>query len=114
MSDDRTTIGLAPDNRAVMEEVIPYFNEQRDAAKFAMALAIEKGYEPDQAGNVETVWNVGSFDPDGEFRDLIKSLYPAVDQPYTAIEFFINQGFRIIHDHLQEKKDLDILELTSE
>lgn len=111
MSDARTTIGLTPDNKEVMEEVIPYFNEQRDAAKFAMALAIEEGRKPDRAGNVETVWNVGSFDPDGEFRQLIKALYPNVDQPYTAIEYFINEGFRILDSHISENKDLDVLKL---
>lgn len=91
-----------------MEEVIPYFNEQIDAAKFAMALAIEEGHDPDRVNHVETVWNTGSFDPDGEIRDLIKALYPDVDQPYLALEYFINQGFRILDNHLEEKKDLDI------
>lgn len=111
MSDDRTTIGLTSDNKELMADVISYFNEQRDAAKFAIALAIEEGQEPDRAGNVETVWNVGSFDPDGEFRQLIKSLYPDVDQPYAAAEYCINEGFRILDSHLEENKDLDVLEL---
>jgi hypothetical protein len=94
-----------------MDEVVPYFNNQMDAAKFAMALAIEKEHDPDYAENVKTVWNIGSFDPDGKFRDLIKALYPDVDQPYIAIEYFINQGFRILDEHLEQKKDLDILDL---
>jgi hypothetical protein len=110
VSENRTTIGLTPENKEVMEEVMPYFNEQRDAAKFVMALAIEEGYEPNKVRNAKTVWNVGSFDPDGEFRDLIKALYRDVNQPYTAIEYFINQGFRILDEHLEQEKDLNILE----
>lgn len=112
MSEDKTTIGLTPENKDVMGEVISYFNEQRDAAKFAMAVAIESGQEPDQAGNTETVWNVGTFDPNGEFRNLIKALYPDVDQPYTVIEYFINQGFRILDNHLEDNTNIDILEFV--
>jgi len=112
VSNDRTTIGLTSENKEVMQEVVPYFNEQMDAAKFAMALAIEENRDFDRAENVETVWNTGSFDPDGEFRDLIKALYPDIDQPYLALECFINQGFRILDEHLEQNKELDIIGLV--
>lgn len=88
-----------------------YFNEQMEAAKFALSLAINKDVEPGRAENTETVWNVGSFDPDNEIRDLIEALYPEIDYPYLAMEYFINEGFRIIGEHIEENKQVDLLAL---
>lgn len=111
MSGDKTTIGLTSGNKEVMEEIIQHFNEQIDAAKFAMALAIEEGLEPQKTTDTETVWNTGSFDPNGELRDLIRALYPEVDQPTLALEYFINQGFQILDEHLEEEKEFNIPDL---
>jgi len=82
-----------------------------DAAKFAMSLAIRSEEEPGAADNAETVWNVGSFDPDGEIRDLIQALFPENESPYRATEFFINTGLQQIQEHLEENKDLDLVQL---
>lgn len=112
MSEDKTTIGLTPDNRKVIEKMMEHFNEQMDGARFAMSLAIKSGEEPSKIENAETVWNVGSFDPDGEIRDLIQALYPDNDSPYRAAEYFINSGLRQIDDHLDENKELDIVQLV--
>lgn len=107
--DNRTTIGLTPENKAVLEEVMADFNEKSDAAKFAMAIAIERGVEPGETENTETVWNVGSFDPDRELKDLVLALYPSENSPYTSVEHFVNQGLRLVDQHLSENKDLDII-----
>ena len=112
MSDDKNTIGLTPGNRRVMEDIMDYFDEQMDAARFAMSLAIKSDEEPGQIENAETVWNVGSFDPDGEIRDLINALFPEAESPYRAVEYFINVGLQRIDDHLKENKDVDIVELV--
>jgi hypothetical protein len=106
-----TTIGLTDESKTTVEEVMPYFNEQLDASRFAMALAIEEGLEPGRAKNTNTVWNVGSFDPDGEYRDLIRALYPEIEHPYKAIEYFTNEGFEIIDDHIEEQKEFNPLEI---
>ena len=108
MSENRgTTIGLTDESKSTVEDVMPYFNQQLHASRFAMALAIEKGIEPGSTKNASTVWNVGSFDPDGEYRDLIKALYPEVDRPYKAMEYFVNEGFKIIAEHIDEQKEFD-------
>lgn len=111
MSDDKTTIGLTPENRAVVEEIIDHFDEQMDAARFAMSISIKSGEEPSKAKNTDTVWNVGSFDPDGEIRDLIQALFPENDSPYRAAEYFINDGLQKIDDHLEDNKELDVVQL---
>jgi hypothetical protein len=110
--DDRTTIGLTPANRNVIDRVESDFNEKADAAKFAMALAIQQGVEPGQTPNTETVWNVGSFDPEGELRNLVIALHPEVSSPYSTVEHFVNQGLRLIESHLEESKELDIVEFV--
>lgn len=112
MSDDRTTIGLTKENKEVIQELMPYFNEQLDAAKFAMALSIKEEHDLDRTTGTETVWNTGSFDPDGELRDLLSALYPGVEKPYLAIEYFVNRGLEMLADHLDKNKQLDIPELV--
>lgn len=111
MSDDKTTLGLTPENREVMDNIIDHFNEQMDAARFAMSLAINSGEEPGEMKNADTVWNVGSFDPDGDIRDLIRALFPEVESPYRAAEYFINTGLQQIDEHLEENKELDVVQL---
>jgi len=76
-----------------------------------MALAIEQDIQPSETANTETVWNVGTFDPNNEIRNLIISLYPSVDSPYATTEHFINEGLDIIENHLEENKELNIIEL---
>lgn len=108
--DDRTTIGLTPENKGVIEQIMSDFNEQADAARFAMSVAIERGIEPGKTTNTETVWNVGSFDPDGELRDLIVALHPSVTAPYAVLEHLVNQGLQLLAQHLDENKELDVTE----
>jgi hypothetical protein len=42
------------------------FKQNMDAAKFAFALAVNRGYEPTQVEGVGTMWNVGTFDEAGD------------------------------------------------
>ncbi|MFB6186459.1 MAG: hypothetical protein ABEI86_06280, partial [Halobacteriaceae archaeon] len=73
--------------------------------------ALKQGIEPGKTPSTETVWNVGSFDPDGEIRDLVLAMHPSIESPYDAVEHFVNQGFRLISQHLEENKELDIVEI---
>lgn len=108
MNTDKKTIGLTPGNRTVIEELVQqkFFKDQIDAAKFAMALAIQSGMQPGSAEGAETIWNVGSFDPDGQLKNLIPSLFPGTDAPYRALEHFVNAGLQLIAAHISEKKSI--------
>ena len=112
MSDDKKTIGLTPDNKEVVETLSNNFDEQLDAARFAMSLAIKSGDEPSSIENAETVWNVGSFDPDGEIRDLIHALFPENESPYRAAEYIIYSGLTQVEAHLEENKAFDFVKLA--
>jgi hypothetical protein len=117
MSDDKVTIGLTEQNKNVSEYVVKekaWFKEGIDAAKFAMALAIRFGIEPGRVENVGTVWNVGSFDQNGELRMLMETLFPAQsDTPYRLVEFYLNKGFELIDEYLAAHPHAGLSELMA-
>ena len=67
METDRKTIGLSSINKSIIEKLIDQglFKEQMDVARFALALAVREEIDLEEVIGAETVWNVGSFDPDG-------------------------------------------------
>lgn len=111
MSDDKTTLGLTRENQDFIDELEPPFGSGLDAARFAMALAIREGATPDEISNTNTVWNRGTFDGDGDFRELVVALYPETNAPYRDIEVFINKGLDMIREHKEENKSLNLQEL---
>jgi len=113
MAADKTTIGVTPPNAAFLEEISEarYFEDQMDAAKFALSLAIRSGEIPSTATGADTKWNVGSFDKDGKLRSLITTLFPEVETPYRAIEHLLNIGLDIMRGHVLENGEVDLLAL---
>lgn len=115
MESDKKTIGLTPSSREVVDDLINrgWFKEGIDVAKFAMALAIKMGMQPGKVDGAETVWNVGSFDPDGELKTLIPILYPESETPYRAVEFFFNKGLEQIGHKLKDNEYLELTDLMT-
>lgn len=114
MITDKKTIGLAPHTREVMNQLMQarVFRDQMDAAKFAMALAINANIGAEPVEGTGTVWNVGSFDPDGALKTVISALFPDAEiPPYRHIEILFNKGLEIIGNHMAEKKALDLVQL---
>jgi len=112
MESDKKTIGLTPANRKVVEkiEIQNWFTERIDMARFALALALDKDIPPNNVENAETVWNVGSFDPDMEIKSVLKTLYPEYP-PYRLSEFYLNKGLEIIGKRMEEDPYLDIKDI---
>jgi Arc/MetJ-type ribon-helix-helix transcriptional regulator len=104
MDADKKTIGLTSSNKEIVELLLNQglFKEQIDVARFAMALAINDETEAEEMEGAETVWNVGSFDPDGELRNLIPILYPNTKNPYKLIEFLVNIGVKKIGQKVKD------------
>jgi len=95
---DKRTIGLTAANVSRIDELVRkgHFDTDLDAARFAMAFAIQRG---ELAGNAEgtlTTWNIGSFDPSGEIRAVIEASYPDAMEPYRLAEYLINQGLDLL------------------
>lgn len=113
MSTDKTTIGVTQENREFLDEVIEkrLFNEELDAAKLGLSLAIREGVEAGEASGVDTKWNVGSFDKDGQLRGVLLALYPEVTTPIRLAEHLMNRGLVLLKAHLASNPDLDITKL---
>lgn len=113
MSTDKNTIGVTQENREFLDEVIAkqLFNDQIDAAKLGLSLAIREGVEAGEASGVDTKWNVGSFDKDGHVRSVLTALYPDVTTSYRLAEHLINRGLVLLKTHLLANPDLDITKL---
>ena len=120
MADDKITIGVSEAADRVLALMVEqgHFAEGIDAAKFAMALAINAGANTDgrdlTVEGTTTKWNVGSFDSDGQLRSLIDALYPDIDQPYRLLEFLIDDGLRRVGEHIESVGELDIIALLDE
>jgi hypothetical protein len=95
---DKRTIGITRANEQSLAALVAAgaFGSELDAAKFAMAHAIEQGAEVGTVEGTSTKWNVGTVDPDASLKALIESLYGAVAEPYRLIEYLINEGLRLL------------------
>jgi hypothetical protein len=100
---DKRTIGLTPAGEKIMQQLMElgYFKDMMDAAKFAMSVAIRAGASPTSIEGASTIWNVGSFDSDGQIRQVIPVLIPGCDSPYRASESLIDQGLRSLLSDIQ-------------
>jgi hypothetical protein len=95
---DKRTIGITSSNERALAALIQAgnFGAELDAAKFAMAHAINHGIEAGSADGANTKWNVGTVDPDGSLRALVESLYSDATEPYRLIEHLINEGLKLL------------------
>ena len=113
MAEDKKTLGLTEANKAVMDQLVESagFRRDMDAAKFAFALAVNRGSEPAQVEGAGTIWNVGSFDEGGDLKALIQNLYPSAEFPYRALESLMNTGFTLLAAELKAKPGLRVEDL---
>jgi hypothetical protein len=102
MEQDRRSIGLTAESQRLMEEILAkeWFGEAQEAARFAMAYAIKSGVAPAATPGVDTRWSSGLFDPTGEIVALVGALHPDLTTPVRAIETFVNEGLRLVHERL--------------
>ena len=113
MAEDKKTIGLTDANKTIMEKVVEKggFKRDMDAAKFAFALAVNRGCEPEPVEGAGTIWNVGSFDEGGDIKALVKNLFPNTDTPYRALESLMNTGFGLLATEMKVKPSMHIEDL---
>ena len=120
MAEDKRTIGVTETADRVLAMMVEqgHFADGIDAAKFAMALAINAGASTDEEDltveGTNTKWNVGSFDPESQLRSLIDAFYPDIDQPYRLLEFLIDYGLHRVSEHIDSIGELDVIALLDE
>lgn len=112
---DKKTIGLTPAGERTMKQLMEQgcFKDMMDAAKFAMSVAIRAGASPSSVEGASTIWNVGSFDSDGQIRQVIPVLFADCDSPYRAAESLIDQGLRSLLKDI-EAGSFDPLNIVSQ
>lgn len=112
MSADKRTVGMAKSNLVGLAALVQSGNflSELDAAKFAMAYAIRAGVPLGSIEGADTKWNVGSVDPDGSLRSLIEALHPESAEPYRLVEYFMNEGVKLLEGKRSARLDVyDIL-----
>ena len=95
-ANDKKTVGITSATERGLGALVAegLFGSEIEAAKFAMARAIDKGVERGTAEGAETKWNVGSLDPDGTLKAVVQALYPEETMPYRLVEHLMNEGLR--------------------
>lgn len=95
---DKRTLGVTPSNEKVLTALASagHFSTDIEAAKFAMAHAINCSVPRGTTEGVGTKWNIGSFDNDGALKAVIEALHPEETNPYRLIEHLINEGLRLL------------------
>jgi len=91
----RTTIGLTSKGKQALDVLWDknWFSTRDSAFKVAVAFAIANDIPKTEGGSFETVWNVGTLDRNGDFRDTI-SLLLNDDQPWDEIQRLGDAGLR--------------------
>lgn len=99
MSADKKTVGITSGNERTLDALVTagQFGSEVEAAKFAMAHAIEQGVARGVSEGAGTKWNVGSVDADGGLRAVVEALFPDEPQPYRLIEHLMNEGLRLLN-----------------
>ena len=111
---DKDQIGLTPAGSSVMDRLLErgYFSGKDEAAKFAAALAMERGTPAEPVRGATTTWNARTLDATGELKTAIVLLYEH-PEPYRALEGLIDSGLRLLGDHMAERGDLILSELLT-
>lgn len=109
---DKKTIGLTATGEKAMGQMMEQgcFKDMIDAAKFAMSIAIREGDAPMSVEGTNTIWNVGSFDSDGQIRQILPVLFVGCETPYRAAESLIDQGLTRMK-HIVETGNFDATDL---
>ena len=98
--EDRKQIGLTEHGRdtiARLTDQLGWFNEAQDAGRFALSYAIRERAEPGYTkAPVETRWSPDLFDPTGELRLIVRTMYPPSPMPVRLMEHLIDDGLRRI------------------
>src|SRR4051794_21415835 len=103
---DKMSIGLTPAAIQALDQICgtdsrAWFKEKDDAARFALALALNAGIREGRAEGADTRWAIGNFDPDHQIRSLISVLAPEA-APGRLIEHLVNYGLEMVGDALRQ------------
>ena len=95
---DKRTLGVTRGNERPLATLVEAgaFSSELDAARFAMAHAIDRGVTKGTTEGTSTKWNVGTFDGDGSLRLLVEAIYGETAEPYRLVEHLMNEGLQLL------------------
>ena len=101
---DIIQVGLSPEGKTTLREmeVQGVIATQLDGYLLGIAMAIAADLQPsaERAPDRETMYNMGSVDPDGNLRLMIRELYPqASTWASRAAESLAEQGVVLLRNH---------------
>ncbi|OWV64184.1 hypothetical protein ATY76_22310 [Rhizobium sp. R339] len=93
-TNDKRTIGITSANEKNLAALVlaGNFGSELDAAKFALAYAIQNDVSAGTAEGTNTKWNIGTVDGDGSLKSVVEAVFDGVTEPYRLIEYLINEG----------------------
>ena len=116
MTDDRQTIGVSESSGKTLEALVDagVFSQQVDAAKLALSVALAYGDTPTESQDRTTKWNVGTFDQNGDVRELVLCFMPECLTPFKEVESLVESGLKRLADHFEAHGQLDLEVLLNE
>lgn len=92
---DKRTVGLNDEGAKNLEAIMAteWFNEEIDAFRLAISVALANDNIDEETSGVTTKWNVGTLDPDGKLRAMIKAISDEeVSRPFARAEALASAG----------------------
>ena len=113
--NEPTTIGLSEQSHRNLKRLLEekFFRELLDGYRFAIALALAQGVEPEEIKKRVTIFNVGTLDPDQSIKLSIKALKGKIVQDtsiYKMAEGLAEWGVNEL-TLLAEDRRLDFVKL---
>jgi hypothetical protein len=118
MADTRATVSLSPQAGAVAGQIKDTygFGDIMDVVRFGAAVALAHHVDPAggrNPGPATGTWNLGSLDRDGELRELVRALYPEVDQdPAIVLEALMDRGLILLGELVSAGDEGTLLSLV--
>jgi len=94
-AENETTVGLTNESHDTLKQLKRdgIFKEMADGYRFGIALAIAYGNIAPEDIKTNTIFNVGSIDPDDKLKKIIIEFFPeATEKPYAYAERLAEWG----------------------
>jgi hypothetical protein len=95
MEEGLTTVGLTNESHEILKQLKRdgIFKEMVDGYRFGIALAIAYGNIASEDIKTNTIFNIGTLDPDDKLQKIIIEFFPdATEKPYTYAERLAEWG----------------------
>jgi hypothetical protein len=116
-TSDLAQIGLSLEGKERLDRLRDdgYFNELRDAYRFAVAFALAKGGTPSEIQSTRrTMFAIATVDPDGTLATAIGELLPCNEvAPYRWAERLAEAGSKMITD-IEKDRGFDLGAMLAE